>query len=244
MIPAGSQRAFSARSSSSAELADLVAEVGRVVAADRVVVGDRAAGGDDRARGRVLGRAPLGDRIGLLAAEHGEVQRRAGGIQVRDVAAHVQARQRGAHGAVEPLEVAPGGRGLERLDERAAVEQVVAQVRAGEARPLPRVARLGPERAARRRARACAPRPRGRARPASRTRAGSGPPSSRRPSAPVPASATLSRVSASSESRAMSGAIPSCSSSPQRLRALQERADAPAVVATAPRAAARAAPRA
>ena len=41
------------------ELADLVAEVRRVVAADRVVVGDRAAGGDDRARRGVLDRAPL-----------------------------------------------------------------------------------------------------------------------------------------------------------------------------------------
>ena len=38
--------------------------------------------------------------------------------------------QRAAHGRVEALEVAPGGGGLERLHHHAAVEQVVAQVRA------------------------------------------------------------------------------------------------------------------
>ena len=72
-------------------------------------------------------------------AKNGEVQRRARRIQVRDVAADEQrrAQRRRATARVQPREVRPRRRRLQRLDHHAAVEQVVAQVRPGEARGAP-----------------------------------------------------------------------------------------------------------
>ena len=214
MIPAGSQRVLDRAQQFEPELADLVAEVGRVVAADRVVVGDRPAGGDDRARGGVLDRAPLRDRIGGLAPEHREVQRgAASGTGARCGSRRGARAARRSTARVEPLEVAPRRRGLQRLDEHAAVEQVVAQVRARRSVTSPTRGPAWARAAARRRARACAPPRRARARPASRTRAGSARRAAAAPRAGARPGPRSARVSSSSESRAMSGAIPSCSSS-------------------------------
>ena len=119
----------------------------------------------------------------VLAREHGEVERRAVGIEVRDVAADdrrgggERARERVAHRAVQRRERRPARRGLERLDQHAAIEQRVAQVRAGEPRGAPRLAGAAAERqraaaqppGAPRRGAARRPRPR----PPSRRSAGS-----------------------------------------------------------------------
>ena len=86
---------------------------------------------------------------GLLAGQEGEVERRARAVQVRDVAHHQRRRaalgerlaQRVADRRVERRQVAPGGGGLERLDEHAVVEQRVAQVGPGVAAAQPRLAR-------------------------------------------------------------------------------------------------------
>ena len=108
MIPAGSQRSLSARSSSLPSAPCSPAAHVAVVAADRVVVGDRRARGGDRVARRPLGRLPLaGGIVRVLAREDGEVERGAVGIEVRDVAADDRRRrgqragERVAHRAVE-----------------------------------------------------------------------------------------------------------------------------------------------
>src|SRR5215211_1974167 len=131
-----------------AERAGLRGEPLAVVAADRVMVRDRAAVRQDRLRGRRLGGAPLGERVLLLACQEGEVERGARPVQVRHMAHHERrraaARQRGpkrlANRLVEPAELGPVGGRLERLDEHAAVHQLVAQVGPGVAAALPRLA--------------------------------------------------------------------------------------------------------
>ena len=153
MIPAGSQRSFSARSSSPPSRPCSPAGPRPVVAAHGVVVGDGGAGRGDRVARRALGGEPLaGGVVRVLAGEDGEVQRGAVGIQVRDVAADDGRRrgervlQRRADGRVQRVEAGPRRRGLERLHEHAAVEQPVAQVRAGEAPRAPRLPRPPAER--------------------------------------------------------------------------------------------------
>ena len=84
MIPAGSQRCLAARRTSIAERAVLGLQPGDVVAADRVMVADRRARRGDRVAGGALGRAPLPARVvRVLACQHGEVERRPVGIDVR-----------------------------------------------------------------------------------------------------------------------------------------------------------------
>src|SRR4051794_24645283 len=112
------------------------------------MVRDRAAGAGDRVAGGGLRRAPLLELLALASGHHeGEVQRGAGLVEVRDVAADERrVRAQGApDGLVEPVQAAPRVRGLERLDEDAAVEEVVAQVRAVVARAQPRPARPLPD---------------------------------------------------------------------------------------------------
>ena len=227
MMPAGSQRCLTARRSSTPSLPSSRLQPRHVVAPDRVVVGDRRAGGGDRVARRALGGAPLSGRVAAVPArEHGEVERGAVGIEVGDVAADDRRRrreglrQRVANGAVQRGEPGPRGGGLERLDQRAAVQQRVAQVRGGEARRPPCLARAAPQRQRARRAQ----RPRGgRAAAGDRrpprppspspagTRAGSAArrsatPPARRSQPRSPASASVVRVSSSSDSRTTSGA--------------------------------------
>src|SRR5207302_5691082 len=76
-----------------AELPDLLAHPGSVIAADGVVVGDRPAVVEDRAHGGLLGRAPLVELRALVGPGHErEVERGPGGIEVRHVAAHDRPR--------------------------------------------------------------------------------------------------------------------------------------------------------
>ena len=91
-IPAGSSVALTARSTCDAEVADLVAHPRPVVGADGVVVGDGGAGAHHRVRRGGLRLAPLLDRVAALAGDDGEVQRRAGGIHMRNVAQHQRRR--------------------------------------------------------------------------------------------------------------------------------------------------------
>src|SRR6476661_7513926 len=126
-----------------------VAVLGRhprhVVGADGVVVGDRPAGADDRRARVALGGAPLLDLLaGPGAVQEREVQRRPGRVEVRDVATDELrvAGQRAADRAAEDAHVRPRRRGLERLDQQAAVHDVVAQVGPVEARALPRLPEL------------------------------------------------------------------------------------------------------
>ena len=244
MIPAGSQRSLTARSSSIPNSPISARQVGRVVAADRVVVRDRAAGGDDRARHGVLHRPPTArpDRRPARprTVKYSEAPL---GYRCETWQPTWKPVQRAAHGAVERLEVAPGGRGLERLDEHAAVHQVVAQVRAREARALPGAARLRAQR----------PRAAAQQRPRRRRTARRALPAAHQQAAPVdqPAREPARARQRDAQLRLLLvgqprdvGRDPGLLERPQQLGALQERADGPAVERDARAAAAPAAPRA
>ena len=126
----------------------LGADVPGVVAAHRVVMGDRPAGGDDRLATPPPSPRPLRELLAAPRPRHErEVQRGARRIQVRDVAGDQRGvvAQRVAHRAVEREQLRPRRGRLERLDEHAAVHQIVAQVGPVEARAHPRAPRRLPE---------------------------------------------------------------------------------------------------
>jgi len=147
-IPAGSSVRLTSPSRAIERLSHLALVPSAVIAADAVVVGDRATGGEDRLAGRGLGGPPLLDRILELIAGDGEVQRRAGGIDMRDVGQDhrraTEPRQRLAHRArhrrVQGRQDRPEADRLERLDQRPAVQQRIAQVRTPVAVTRPAVA--------------------------------------------------------------------------------------------------------
>src|SRR3954471_1507487 len=71
-----------------AHVAKLGLHVVAMRSADRVVMGDRRSRPHDGIVGGTLRRAPLLDLVSLIGrCEHGEVERRAGLVQVRDVTA-------------------------------------------------------------------------------------------------------------------------------------------------------------
>ena len=94
----------------------------------------------------------------VAVGQHGHVQRGAGRVAVRDVAhdqrtssvAGQRLAQRPADGVVDGGQRRPGGRRLQRLDQQAAVQELVAQVGRREPVALPRLADLAaePDRAA------------------------------------------------------------------------------------------------
>ena len=96
---------------------------------------------------RLAGEPLLDRQVVVAVGEHGHVQRGAGRVAVRDVAhdqrtasvAGQRLPQRPADGVVHGGQRRPGGRRLQRLDQQAAVQELVAQVGRREAVPLPRL---------------------------------------------------------------------------------------------------------
>jgi len=132
------------------ERAVLGLEPRSVVAAHRMVVGERAARGEDRIGRRRLRPPPLRGAVVLAPRQHREVQRGARRVEVRHVAPDERRRrgqrgsQGGSHRLADALQRRPRRGGLERLGQHPAVEQVVAQVWAGEPGGRPRGARSRP----------------------------------------------------------------------------------------------------
>src|SRR5579859_6447904 len=67
------------------ELSNLIVQPRTMVASHAMVMADRATGVDDRFASGRLGLLPLLDRVSLLGARDGEVQRGAGWIDMRHV---------------------------------------------------------------------------------------------------------------------------------------------------------------
>ena len=255
MTPAGSQRSLSGAQQLEAERAVLGLQPRRVVAADGVVVGDRRARGGDRVAGGALGALATG-RPGpsrSRAASTVKYSEAPVGYRCETWQPTTRAAERAAQRARRPRRAA-----------RSSPVQLVAvssvststprssrssrRYGPGEARarprlprPLPGVEQPGAAQQRGRRAggarRSPARRPPSRARAGSprRSRARAWRPSRRAaPAPPGPASARLTRVSVSSDSRATSGARPVLLEPPQRLAAVGERAREPALVAAAP----------
>ena len=231
MTPGGVAAGLHRAQQLDAQLADLVAQVGRVVAADRVVVGDRAARGDDRPRRRVLGRAATA-RPGRRPGAPSTVKYSEAPLGYR-CEMWQPTWKPGSAPRTAAVRAAPGcsRTSRSRASRRRTPRSIRSSRRCGPAKrdfahacPGEGPSGNAPPRTSRRAAaaRPCAP-----CQPhTSRQR----PSSSRRPSAPAAASATFSCVSCSSDSRAMSGASPSCSSARSSSAPSMNDADRPAVV--------------
>ena len=225
-MPVGSRRCLTARSTSTPSGPISRSIQGRWSAPTAWWCVSVAAGAQQRVGRRPLGRQPLLDgQVVVAVGQHRHVQRGAGRVAVRDVAhdqrtpsvAGQRLPQRPADGVVDRGQLRPGGRRLQRLDQQAAVHELVAQVgrrRSGGSSTTPRP---GGRAGSRRRPRSTE------AAAFIRARTSDGRPSqprtSRQPSpwprvlrvprsarAPVPeAMSRLARVSSASESRTMSG---------------------------------------
>ncbi len=147
-------------------------------------------------------------------------------------------RQRVRHRVAQAVELRPGGGRLERLDEHAAVEQVVAQVRPGVAGLQPGAAPPAPRPVARAERAAGAAPPAGARRmplPAAARAGTAGRGRAPSPAAPAPTSASPTAVSSSSLRRATSGASSSWASSRSNSAPSEKLGQEPALVAALPR---------
>ncbi len=125
-----------------------------MLGADGVMMGDRPAPVDDRAGGRGLHPPPAHHRFVELGTHDGEVQRRAGRVDVRDVAhdhpGHILGGQRRGdrvpHPGVQAGQGRPEPGRLQGLGEHPGVQQGVAQVRAVKAAAQPLGAGIVPQR--------------------------------------------------------------------------------------------------